>query len=132
MAGLPRIPSKTPTNSFRWCLRILSGSLDPDLTARMHSAVPLFTGVIPPTGNLTDHVCAAIDSLLKEKGVPATAIAMSVSATGQLKEMRFRMSGLNVQIAEIRFPGATADHITALQAETKNLIGSAFIQSSTA
>jgi outer membrane protein assembly factor BamA len=105
---------------------------DAELTARIRSSVPLFTGVIPLTGNLTDQVCAAIDTLLKEKGVAATAVATSVPATGQMKELQFRMSGLNVQIAEIRFPGATADHIPMLQAEIKNLVGSTFILSSTA
>jgi len=43
---------------------------DAELTARIRSSVPLFTGVIPLNGNLTDQVCTAIDSLLKAKGVP--------------------------------------------------------------
>ena len=105
---------------------------DAELTGLIRESVPVFTGVIPLTGNLADQVCTRIDTLLKNKGIPATAVANSAPATGPLQEVRFRASGLTVKIAEIRFPGATADHASLLQDSVKNLVGSTFTRTSAA
>ena len=103
---------------------------DAELSSQVRSSVPLFTGVIPLTGNLSDQVCAALDSLLKEKGVPGHTIATTNPTIGEVQMMQFRIVGINVQISGISFPGAAPDRLSLLQAATKNLIGTTYMKSS--
>jgi len=101
---------------------------DAELISRIHNRVPLFTGTIPMTGNLADEVSAELDSILKTKGIPGHTVAAPVPATGQPQAIQFRLTGLNVQIAEVRFQGAAADRIPLLQTATKNLIGTPYLK----
>jgi outer membrane protein assembly factor BamA len=103
---------------------------DADLGSYIRNLVPLFTGVVALSGNLPDQVCAALDSLLKEKGIPGQTVATPNPAIGDVQAVQFRVAGVNVQIAEISFSGATPDRLPLLQAATKNLIGSIYMKSS--
>jgi hypothetical protein len=105
---------------------------DAELAGQIHDSVPLFTGSIPLTGILSDQVCAALDSMLKERGVLGHAVATPSPATGPLQGVQFRVVEVNVQIAEIHFPGAAPERMPLLLTATKNLIGSSYIKSQVA
>jgi outer membrane protein insertion porin family len=100
-----------------------------ELAARLHDSVSLFAGNIPLTGNLSDQICTTLDSILKEKGVPGHAVAKMTPPTGPAQAVQFQVEGINVQIYEIRFPGANATRLQQLQAETKSLVGTTYFQS---
>jgi outer membrane protein assembly factor BamA len=103
---------------------------DADLIQRVHSSVPLFLGNVPLGGNLSDQVSAALDAILKEKGIQGQSVsALQSSPTGQPQAMQFHIDGVNVRIAEVRFPGASPDRIPLLQAATKALLGANYFKS---
>jgi outer membrane protein assembly factor BamA len=106
---------------------------DEDLMKRVHDSVPLFVGQVPVNGTLSDQITAALDAVVKEKGVQGHVVAMPESTlAGQYVAVQFRIDGVNAKIAELRFPGARADHIALLESATHRLIGQDYLQSGTA
>ncbi|WP_158941867.1 POTRA domain-containing protein [Granulicella sp. S190] len=51
-----------------------------ELTTALKTRVPLYTGVVPLTGNLQDAISAALKAMVAEKGVTAHIVAIAVSA----------------------------------------------------
>lgn len=103
---------------------------DADLVQRVHTSVPLFNGTVPLNGTLADQVSAALDSIMKAKGVSGhTASMMQGRLAGEIQAMRFQIDEMNVKIGEIRFPGATPDHSALLQKIIKAVAGENYLQS---
>ena len=103
---------------------------DADLVERVHSSIPLFNGKVPVGGTLVDQVCAALDSILKEKGVQGhTTPMMQAQLGGSMQAVQLRIEGMDVKIGEIRFPGAAPDHAVQLQKIIKLVAGENYLQS---
>lgn len=103
---------------------------DANLVARIHSAVPLFSGSIPFAGNLAEQVSAALDAILKEKGISGhTTSVLQDPVAGQTQTMQFHIDGVTAKIVEIRFPGAKPAHLPLLQAATNSLLSQPFSRS---
>ncbi|HEY6376097.1 MAG TPA: POTRA domain-containing protein [Edaphobacter sp.] len=51
-----------------------------ELTAALKSRVPLYTGVVPISGNLQDSITAALKAMVAEKGVTANIVAIPSAA----------------------------------------------------
>jgi outer membrane protein assembly factor BamA len=51
-----------------------------ELTAALKSRVPLYTGVVPISGNLQDSITAALKTMVAEKGVTANIVAIPSAA----------------------------------------------------
>ena len=103
---------------------------DADLVQRVHSSVPLFNGKVPVGGTLVDQVCAALDSIIKEKGVQGhTTPMMQAQLGGPMQAVQLRIEGTDVKIGEIRFPGAAPDHAAQLQKVIKLVAGENYLQS---
>ena len=103
---------------------------DADLVQRVHSSVPLFNGKVPVGGTLVDQVCAALDSIIKEKGVQGhTTPMMQAQLGGSMQAVQLRIEGTDVKIGEIRFPGAAPDHAAQLQKVIKLVAGENYLQS---
>jgi outer membrane protein insertion porin family len=106
---------------------------DTELVEGVHAAIPLFKGSVPLTGDLADQITAALDSMLKQKGIAGHAVSMMQGTlSGQLQHMQFKVEGIDVKITEVRFPGASPDHTRLLQAATKVLIGEDYLRSNVA
>jgi len=104
--------------------------VDADLVQRVHSSTPLFNGSLPVGGTLVDQVCAALDSIIKEKGVQGhTTPMMQAKLGGPMQAIQLRIEGMDVKIGEIRFPGATPDHVAQLQKIIKLVAGENYLQS---
>jgi outer membrane protein assembly factor BamA len=100
---------------------------DADLVQRVHDSVPLFNGSVPLSGNLADQVSAALDSILKQKGIQGhTASMMAGKLAGQLQAVQYRIDGVSVKIAEIRFPGADPSRVPLLMEAIKKPAGEDF------
>ncbi|HEY6969663.1 MAG TPA: POTRA domain-containing protein [Candidatus Angelobacter sp.] len=103
---------------------------DSDLIQRVHSSVPLFNGNVPVNGNLSDQICAALDALLKEKGIQGHATTLlHGKLAGPVQSMQFEIDGVTAKIAEIRFPGAAPGRVPLLQDFIKKIAGENYLQS---
>jgi len=101
-----------------------------ELIQRVHSSVPLFNGNVPVNGNLPDHICAALDVLLKEKGIQGRAATLlHGKLAGPMQSMQFEIDGVTAKIAEIRFPGAAPGRVPVLQDLIKGIAGENYLQS---
>ncbi len=88
---------------------------DVDLVEQVHHSVPLFNGNVPLNGNLVDQVSAALDAILKEKGIQGRAVTlMNGGLGGPIQAMQFQIDGVTAKIAEIRFPGAAPERAAAM------------------
>ncbi len=104
---------------------------DAELQTRIHASVPLFAGSVPLGGNLSDQVIAALDQLIKERRIEGHVVAAPDPAEGAPSWMRFRIDGVSVEIAQLSFPGATADHATQLQTAAKSFLDANYVASLT-
>ena len=102
---------------------------DADLIKRMHAAVPLFSGSVPLSGNLTQAVSSALESVLRARGISGHVVGEASPATGQVTSIRFRVEGLTPSIAEIDFPGASPARVTTLQQAFRGLVGRPYAES---
>ena len=104
---------------------------DANLIQRVHDSVPLFAGSVPQTGNLADQVSAALDVILKSKNIQGQVVAGPTPVAGPASAMRFRIDGIDVKIAKIDFPGASAERLSLLQAATMSILAGSYMQSTT-
>ncbi|MBB5339310.1 POTRA domain-containing protein [Tunturiibacter gelidoferens] len=51
-----------------------------ELTTTLKARVPLYTGLVPTTGNLQDTISSALKAIVAEKGVTANIVAIAVSS----------------------------------------------------
>jgi outer membrane protein assembly factor BamA len=51
-----------------------------ELTAALKARVPLYTGLVPTSGNLQESISSALKAMVAEKGVTANIVAIAVSA----------------------------------------------------
>ena len=101
-----------------------------ELVERVHNSVPLFAGQVPLSGNLTDQVSSALETILKEKHIAGHVISTPQSTLGgPVQSMQFQIDGLGIKIAEVRFPGAAPERISLLQQATKRMLEQSYQQS---
>jgi|SRR5215469_5337729 len=104
---------------------------DADLIKQLHDSVPLFSGTLPLTGNLTERVSAALDKIIKAKSVLGAVVADLDPASGPPDSVRFHIEGVKVTLAEVTFPGASASQLPALQQVSKAFLAVAYSQQDT-
>lgn len=93
-----------------------------ELQDELRSRVPLFAGEVPLTGNLPDQLDAALENLLKTRGIPGTVHhSMFGREGGPIEAVRFRVRGAQILIRRVEFTGAGAVDLNALQAAVKPL-----------
>ncbi|MBV8114432.1 MAG: hypothetical protein JO300_06790, partial [Silvibacterium sp.] len=78
------------------------------LTAAVAAKVPLFHGTVIPESGIQQQVTAALAALVAERGVQATITSQPHSDLGKLVGLEFRIESPPIQIAEVRFAGASA------------------------
>ena len=105
---------------------------DEELIAKIHQRVPLFKGQVPVGGDLADQVSDALQALLLHHSLAARAdyIREGEGLEGPIVAVNFRANGINIQIHEVAFPGATPADQPGLEAAAKNLRGVDYLRSS--
>ena len=102
---------------------------DQDLISALRQRLALFNGQVPLNGDLAASVAREIESILKEKGVTATVSVLPAgSLNGPINSMAFSATTPRVEIAEIQFTGASANHVDDLRKATAPLIGTEYRQ----
>jgi outer membrane protein assembly factor BamA len=114
------------SNQFVAC-RFANFVWEPDaqIRAELRSRVPLFVGEISTSGHMADAVSAALDAMLRERGIQAKAdytpwFEPGASAPSALV---FRIHGPSLPIREIQFTGTRGLDQPTLTAAVQPLLG---------
>jgi outer membrane protein assembly factor BamA len=79
-----------------------------ELSAAIKREVPSFNGMAADSGNMTDLISHALQTLLKERGIGGMVeyAPWQSQFTGPNQEHLFSVSGVAIPICELHFPGA--------------------------
>jgi outer membrane protein assembly factor BamA len=99
---------------------------DSELLTALQNRVPLFKGLLPLTGNLSDHVSEALQAILTEKHLPGR-----VECQGEAHEQNggppagvaCRVEEVSILIHGFEFPGATPEQSALLTTAARRAIG---------
>jgi outer membrane protein insertion porin family len=100
-----------------------------DLLDRIHQSIPLFQGEVPASGTLIDEIADLLSVMVAEKN-PQLHLDYLRSGTGPNHAIVFSVSGTEIRIQGVEYPGASAARLPALAAASKKIEGAEF-QSST-
>lgn len=104
---------------------------DQDLTAKIHEILPLFRGQVPVGGNFSDQVSDALQALLLQRSLAARAdyVREAESDDGPITAVKFRVTGVNIQVHEVTVPNALPAEKAELAAAVKKLEGTEYLRS---
>jgi outer membrane protein assembly factor BamA len=104
---------------------------DDELVAKIHQREPLFKGVVPVGGDLSDRVSDALQSLLLQHSLSGRAqyIREGAGPDGPIDAVNFRADGMNIRIRDVSFPAAPSAEQGALASEGKKLEGRDYLRS---
>ena len=102
---------------------------DDELRSKLRAQVPLFNGEAPPNGNQQEKVAAALEGLLKARGIKGRVQSKPLGREGGLVEaIQFRVEGVAIPIQQVDFKGAAQVETVALQAAVQPLLGKDYEQ----
>jgi outer membrane protein assembly factor BamA len=102
---------------------------DQKLAEELHARVPLFHGELPVRGELADQVSLALQAMLIEEKVEGRADYVRAGAEGGPTEaFDFSVTGPNITIRDVEFPGADPGLLPVLQAAAKELEGKEYFR----
>ena len=97
---------------------------DQELREKLRASVPLFQGELPAAGNLADQVSDALQSMVLERHLKGHADYLRSGAVdGPIEAFDFSITGQDIRIRQIEFPGAGSGELPALQTAAKKLPG---------
>jgi outer membrane protein assembly factor BamA len=96
------------------------------LASAVGARVPLFHGSVVPESGMQQQVTAALTALVTEKGVQAKITSQPHSESGKLVGVEYQIESPSVQIAEVRFAGASAGLADPVNAIAKAAVGQVF------
>jgi outer membrane protein assembly factor BamA len=95
-----------------------------ELTARLHSVLPLFHGELPISGNLPDEVSAELQAMLSQRNVPGRANYLRAGPEdGPTEAFVYRVAETNIRIRNLTFSGAGPTELEALESAADRLQG---------
>jgi outer membrane protein assembly factor BamA len=98
------------------------------LTAAIHSRVPLYRGRLPDAGNLPDLVQGALTQMLAAKGIKATVSHATVEPTSAhpVRVVDFRIDAPSVHLQSATLSGAPPELAADMQRATTRFAGWAY------
>lgn len=97
---------------------------DQELMAKLTASVPLFQGQLPVTGRLIDQVSDALQTLAIERQLKGRVDYLrSGPADGPTEYFDFSVTGQDIRIRQVAFPGADDAVLPTLQTAAKRLLG---------
>ena len=102
---------------------------DEELQGKLRASVPLFQGQLPVAGNLADQVSDALQTLAIEHQLKGRADYLrSGPADGPIEAFDFTITGQDIRIRQVGFPGAAPSELPALEAAAKKLSGQDYVR----
>ncbi len=108
---------------------------DDELLAALQHRVPLFKKLLPLTGNLSDRVSEALQTVLADKQFHGRVSFLREgddSGGGQLSGVVYRVEEVSIRIRSIEFPGASPEQTTLLTTAARRLTGAEYGRSTLA
>jgi outer membrane protein insertion porin family len=98
---------------------------DDELLARIHERLPLFKGQVPIGGTLSDQISDILQNLLVPLSLSGRVdyVRESKEPGGPIDGINFRVTGVNLTIADVTFRGAGPEELPALKAASEKLVG---------
>ncbi len=96
-----------------------------ELIAKIQAAIPLFQGRVPSGGSMIDEIADVLSVLLAQKNPDLHLDYLRPSDPKQ--PVVFSVSGTQIQIHRVDFPGASSSHLAALMEAGKKLQGSDYL-----
>ena len=102
---------------------------DNELRSKLRAQVPLFNGDVPPSGNQQEKVAAALEALLKARGIKGRVQSAPLGReSGPVEAIQFRVEGVAIPIQQVDFKGAAQIEAAALAAAVQPLLGKDYEQ----
>ncbi len=102
---------------------------DLELQDKLRAAVPLFQGQLPAGGNLVDQVSDALQTLAIEHQLKGRVDYLRSGAVdGPIEAFDFTITGQDIRIRQVEFPGASSSEIPDLEAAGKKLSGQEYVR----
>jgi len=102
---------------------------DQELLEKLRASIPLFQGQLPVAGNLADQVSDTLQTLAIEHHLKGRADYLrSGPIDGPIEAFDFSITGQDIRIRQIEFPGAASAELPALQAAAKKLSGQDYVR----
>jgi outer membrane protein assembly factor BamA len=102
---------------------------DQELHDKLQAAVPLFQGQLPAGGNLVDEVSDALQTLAIQHQLKGRVDYLrSGPADGPIEAFDFTLTGQNIHIRQVAFPGASSAELPDLEAAGKKLTGQDYVR----
>ena len=104
---------------------------DAELLARLHERLPLFNGQVPIGGTLSDQISDILQNLLVPLSLSARAeyVRESKDPGGPIDAINFRVTGVNLMVADVTFQGAGLDELPLLKDASEKLVGKDYSRS---
>jgi outer membrane protein assembly factor BamA len=104
---------------------------DSELRKALDQHAPLFQGLLPISGHLTDQVTTSLQAVLDEHHLPGR---VDFSREGPQDDspptgITFRVRELSIRIHDFEFPGATSDQIAVLTYGARTIAGTEYSHS---
>lgn len=96
-----------------------------DLQAKVRERVPLFHGLVPAQGVLSDRIGDALQGLVSERQIPGHVEYVRWGPQdGPIEKIIYRLEGSPMRIHSVQFPGAPKEALDPLaEAAQKQLLG---------
>jgi len=102
---------------------------DQGLLEKLSASVPLFHGQLPVGGKLADEVSDALQTLAIEHHLKGRADYLrSGPIDGPIEAFDFSITGQDIRIHQIEFPGADSAELPALETAAKKLSGQDYVR----
>ncbi len=103
---------------------------DQDLQQALHQALPLYNGLLPASGSMTDDVSAALTKLLAAKGLPSEVSYLAAGEIGRpLSAYKYKVENAGLKIASVHVAGATRMPADLLAKSIASLQGQEYLRS---
>jgi outer membrane protein assembly factor BamA len=102
---------------------------DQELQEKLRTSVPLFQGQLPVAGNLADQVSDALQTLAIERQLKGRVDYLrSGMADGPIEAFDFSVTGQDIRIRQVVFPGASPSELPDLQTAAKKMSGEDYVR----
>ena len=106
---------------------------DPELVELAGARLPLFRGLLPLAGKLSDQLAEALKATLASRGIAGEIDYLPVEdSTGSIASIAFRLSGHPILTHAIDFVGASAAESADLAAAARPLLGQPYLRTTIA
>ncbi|HET6841094.1 MAG TPA: POTRA domain-containing protein [Candidatus Angelobacter sp.] len=102
---------------------------DPELESALHDILPLYNGMLPVSGTMTDDVAAALKKILSAKGLPSDVSYLPRAELGKPpSSYNYKVNNAGLKIGPIYFVGASQIAPNLLAQSVASLAGRDYLR----